>query len=107
MHEITSLTSCATHSRQRVGAIAQGGVGAQTKEVTESARRARRAGSLALRRARFRHRIELTESGAAAGQPCWTLVVTGPKVQDWGFFCSRGRFVPCTQFDGGCGEDQR
>jgi hypothetical protein len=32
MHEITSLISSATHSRQRVGAIAQGGVGAQTKE---------------------------------------------------------------------------
>jgi hypothetical protein len=76
-------------------------------EVTESGRRARTAGSVAIHRASFRHRIEVTESGAASGRPCWTLVVTGPKVQEWGFFCGRGRFVPWTQFDGGCGEDQR
>jgi hypothetical protein len=71
-------------------------------EVSESGRRTRRAGGLAFRRPGFRHRIEVS----AADRPCWTLVVTGPKVQEWGFFCGGGRFVPSTDFDGGCGEGQ-
>ena len=76
-------------------------------EVTESGRRSRRPGGVAFRQARFAHRIEVTGSGSARPRPCWTVVVTGPKVQEWGFFCSPGRFVPWTQFDGGCGEVQK
>jgi len=76
-------------------------------EVTESERRTRRRGGLAFRRASFRHRIELTEGDGDGCRCCWTVVVTGPKVQDWGFFCGRGRFVPWTQFDGGCGEGKQ
>ena len=37
----------------------------------------RRSGNMA-------HRIELTDG------PCWTLFVTGPKYQEWGFLCPRG-----------------
>lgn len=76
-------------------------------EVTDDGRRVRRAGSVALRGASFRHRIELPE--AAPGQPsraCWTIVLTGPKIQEWGFWCSPSHFIPWNQFDGGCGEDQ-
>lgn len=76
-------------------------------EVTESGRRSRHPGSLAFRPARYTHRIEVTDSGSARRRTCWTVVVTGPKVQEWGFFCSPGRFVPWTQFAGGCGEAQR
>lgn len=74
-------------------------------EVTDLGRRTRCPGGFAFRPARFRHRIEMT--GAAGSRTCWTVVVTGPKVQQWGFFCGRGRFVPWTQFDGGCGEGQQ
>lgn len=30
------------------------------------------------------HRIELTDG------PCWTLFLTGPKYQEWGFLCPQG-----------------
>lgn len=46
----------------------------------------RRAGSLAFRRATDRHQIvEVAPSGA------WTLFITGPLVQWWGFFTPRGK----------------
>lgn len=31
------------------------------------------------------HRVELIDK-----QPCWTLVVTGPKLRSWGFWCKQG-----------------
>jgi hypothetical protein len=31
----------------------------------------------------------------------------GPKVRRWGFWCTRERFVPWAQLDGGCGEEQQ
>jgi len=42
------------------------------------------------------HRLELVK-------PCWTLVVTFRKVQDWGFYTPKG-FVQHEQYneDGGC-----
>ena len=41
--------------------------------------------------------------------PCWTLIVTGRRVREWGFWCADDgdgeRFVPWTKFgDDGCGE---
>jgi hypothetical protein len=72
-------------------------------EHTEHGARTRRAGSLVVRPARFYHRIEIPEAPSVR---CWTLVITGPKVQHWGFRCRSGRLVPWTQFGGGCGEDQ-
>ncbi len=76
-------------------------------EVTDRGRRRRHAGSVAVRAADFAHRIEIPESVAGQRQrPCWTLVVTGPKVAEWGFWCGPDQFIPWTQFAGGCGEDQ-
>jgi hypothetical protein len=37
-------------------------------------------GSVLMRRAAHQHRLELP-----AGETAWTLVITGPKVQEWGF----------------------
>lgn len=51
----------------------------------------RRAPSIAFRRATTRHRVTLP-----AG-PCWTLVITGRKAREWGFWCPKG-FVPWHQF---------
>ncbi len=57
----------------------------------------RRAGSLVFRPANHKHRVELLRDKTGDRIPCWTLVVTGPKVQTWGFFCPKG-FVPWFDF---------
>lgn len=41
--------------------------------------------SLAFRRADALHRVTLDD-----GKPAWTLVVTGPRVREWGFQCPQG-----------------
>lgn len=76
------------------------------REILPSGRaELRRPGTVAVRRAAARHRVELLADGRGGEHPCWTLLVTGPKVREWGFWC-RERFVPWTRFDGGCGEAQ-
>lgn len=45
---------------------------------------ARKAGDIALRRARAAHRVEITDGD------CWTLFITGPRVRRWGFHCPKG-----------------
>ena len=45
----------------------------------------RTAPSIAFRRAEDAHRVELIDN-----KPCWTLVITGPKVREWGFWCPQG-----------------
>lgn len=52
----------------------------------------RSAPSIAFRRATDRHRVALID-----GRPCWTIVITGPKVREWGFWCPKG-FVVWTDF---------
>lgn len=65
--------------------------------------------SMAYRRATDRHRVILDNG------PCWTVVITGPRIRDWGFHCPQG-FVPWRDFvassdEGnigrGCGEDHQ
>jgi hypothetical protein len=58
----------------------------------------RHAGSFAFRRCTDRHRVELL-----CGRPCWTLVITGAKVREWGFWCPKG-FVPWQEF---CARDDK
>lgn len=69
----------------------------------------RRSGTWKLRRATDAHRIELTHGH------CWTLFITGPRLRDWGFHCSRAGWVSHERYaavdaDGsyvvgaGCGE---
>jgi hypothetical protein len=53
----------------------------------------RHAFSSAFRRANTRHRIQLFPLCTEPKRPCWTLVFTGPKIRQWGFWCPKG-FVP-------------
>ncbi len=63
-------------------------------EIRENGHRGqvRGAPSIAYRRATDRHRVVLeTRDGKVV--PCWTIVITGPKVRDWGFWCPKGFVV--------------
>lgn len=89
-------------------------------EITEGGWTLRRAGSIAFRRAQWRHRVQLMEEltvgdlGNGGGPiirclPCWTLIVTGRRSRSWGFWCRNRppeqQFVPWREFgDAGCGE---
>lgn len=42
------------------------------------------AGALKFRWATYAHRIELTDGF------CWSLFITGPKIREWFFHCTRG-----------------
>ena len=67
-------------------------------EVTDTEATVRTPGNLALRRAEHRHRIRLFTNGCGIPRPCWSLVITGPRRRQWGFWCPTGaggrRFVP-------------
>lgn len=76
----------------------------------------RRAPSIAYRPLSTHHRVMLDDewydtgivsrrSGKVLGQrfkPVWTIILTGPDVRKWGFWCKE-TFVPWREFDG-CGE---
>lgn len=53
--------------------------------------------SLALRPATHRHRVRLLRDVTGAMVPAWTLVVTGPRIREWGFWCPQG-FRPWQAF---------
>lgn len=81
-------------------------------EVTEHDSRWRVPGRLALRPARYRHRVELARDACGCERPCLSVVVTGPRRQEWGFFCPRRngewKFIPWRNFSGGgCGETRQ
>ena len=58
----------------------------------------RNAPSFVFRRTTDRHIVELFEHFDGGGPvPCWTIVLTGPKVRVWGFHCPKG-FVPWFEF---------
>jgi hypothetical protein len=61
-------------------------------EVLPTGRKARRAGSIILRRATALHRLEVRDQ-----QEAWTLFLTGPVIRDWGFACPQG-WIPWRQF---------
>ena len=66
----------------------------------------RAAPSIALRRADTAHRVQLDHDvKTSAEKPCWTFIVTGPKIREWGFHCPQG-WVHWKVFDkqNGCGE---
>lgn len=43
------------------------------------------------------HRVELV-NGPDGPRKVWTLFITTKRIQDWGFMCPGGRFVPWKQF---------
>lgn len=58
----------------------------------------RSAPSIAYRGLDHDHRVELVP-----GKPVWTLFITGPVRQPWGFWCTNGtdeHLVPWREFDG-------
>lgn len=79
----------------------------QYDEITDAGLRRRSAGSIAFRRAEWRHRVQLLQSDEyyrrtahvlthglplsllpdRDEQPCWTLIVTGRRSRTWGFWC--------------------
>jgi len=69
--------------------------------------RQRRRGHIALRRASHIHCVRLARGVDGAELPATTLIVTGPWLRPWGFWCDGGgRFVPWQDFGpGGCGEE--
>jgi hypothetical protein len=72
--------------------------------------------SVGYRPATWTHRVALPHSPNGGRVPCWTLIITGPKVREWGFWCPEfteglarrrigERFVHWREWgDGGCGE---
>lgn len=70
--------------------------------------RRRRRGSIAFRPATWRHTVQLLSNPTGSEPhelPCSTIVLTGPRLRPWGFWCSGERFVPWQKFGpGGCGE---
>ena len=85
--------------------------------------------SVGFRRATHRHMVALPHGLNSEGRadstvprvPAWTLIITGPNVRTWGFWCKRtvtygetrsrryetveDRFIPWNEFgDAGCGE---
>ena len=75
----------------------------------------RGAGSVAYRKAKTAHRVELdyeiaglneaAQPVGAVEKPAWTLIFTGPVMRSWGFHCPQGwvhwkRFIDRN----GCGE---
>lgn len=74
----------------------------------------RKAGSVALRRSKTAHRVELLQevTSSDAGwtmyreAPVWTLFFTGPKRREWGFHCPKG-WIPWTKFTAGQFGEQR
>lgn len=45
--------------------------------------------SFALRKPTYQHRVVLREDEGKP-LPCWTLVLTGPRIREWGFWCPQG-----------------
>jgi hypothetical protein len=59
----------------------------QYLEISDRPPHVRRAGSIAFRRSSFRHRVELNH-------PCITLILTGPRVREWGFHTRLCAWIP-------------
>ena len=53
-------------------------------EQNSSGKHLRRRGHLAFRASRYTHRLILRDSN-----PVWTLVIRGPRIRAWGFYCRR------------------
>ena len=66
-------------------------------EMVQGGFKRRRWLSIAFRKAAHRHRVILYRDDDDNPMPCWTLVITGPRVREWGFWCPQG-FVPWRQF---------
>ena len=79
-------------------------------EITATGTTVRRRGSIGVRRATHRHRVCLPRDAHGHETPCLTIIVTGPHIREWGFWCPHTsrqpeRFIPWRDITaGGCGE---
>lgn len=46
--------------------------------------------SIAFRPATHAHRVVLPRDSEGQPIPCWTLILTGPVIREWGFWCPKG-----------------
>lgn len=60
------------------------------QEITDTSIILRQRFSSGIHKASHRHRVVLLEGAQRRELPCWTLVITGPKIREWGFWCPRG-----------------
>ncbi len=68
------------------------------EEHTEDGIKLRIAPSIAFRKATHRHRVSLLPSACKRFlKPAWTIVITGPRIREWGFWCPKG-FVHWKEF---------
>ena len=61
-------------------------------EETNHGRKTHRPGALLIRPANWQHRVEMDI-------PAWTLIFTGPKKREWGFWTKAGQFIHYTKYD--------
>lgn len=76
-------------------------------EVTQGNFIGRNAPSVVFRKATYAHRVVLPRRlGTDVVVPCWTLVITGRAVRDWGFHCPQGwkHWKEFTAYDEGKGD---
>ena len=66
-------------------------------ETTPEGVKTRSAPSIAYRPATARHRVALHKNEDGSAKPCWTIVITGRKAREWGFWCPKG-FVHWEKF---------
>jgi len=67
------------------------------QEITENFITLRQRFSIGFRHASHRHRVVLLDGANNSPLSVWTLVITGPRIRDWGFWCPRG-FVGWKEF---------
>lgn len=79
--------------------------GSYFEETPGAQTRRRRAGQIAFRRATQIHRVTLPTAEDGTEKPCTSVVITGPWLRPWGFWCDGERFIPWQDFGpGGCGD---
>jgi len=67
-------------------------------EETPNGEELRMAPSVAFRPATHVHRVQLIDVKGGGELPTWTIIVTGPKIRHWGFWCTKG-FRVWEEFD--------
>lgn len=86
--------------------VLKGGYWEHRRDKLITSKSWRPAGSIGFRKADTLHRVELEWLAQNPRETsAWTIVITGPKLREWGFACAK-RWVPWTYFDymNGCGE---
>lgn len=98
-----------------ISMVLKGGYWEHRQERLITTRSYRQSGTVAFRRSNTAHRVELERDDYGVfgfpkpfpkkERPAWTLILTGPRMRRWGFYCPKG-WVHWETFDhqNGCGE---